>query len=40
MEKIIVAKDLTKIYGEEGTTVTALNNVNLDFYENLSLIHI
>ena len=34
MEKIIVAKDLTKIYGEEGTSVTALNNVNLDFYEN------
>ena len=34
MEKIIVAKDLTKIYGEEGTSLTALNNVNLDFYEN------
>ena len=34
MEKIIVAKNLTKIYGEAGTSVTALNNVNLDFYEN------
>ena len=34
MEKIIEAKDLTKIYGEDGTSVTALNNVNLDFYEN------
>ena len=34
MEKIIEAKNLTKVYGEDGTSVTALNNVNLDFYEN------
>ena len=34
MEKIIEAKNLTKIYGEDGTSVTALNQVNLDFYEN------
>ena len=34
MEKIIEAKNLTKIYGEDGTSVTALNNVDLNFYEN------
>ena len=34
MEKIIEAKNLTKVYREDGTSVTELNNVNLDFYEN------
>ena len=33
MEKIIEAKNLTKVYGEDRTSVIALNNVNLDFYE-------
>ena len=34
MKKIIKAQNLTKVYGEDKTSVTALNNVNLDFYEN------
>ena len=34
MEKIIQAKNLNKIYGEDKTAVTALNNVSIDFYEN------
>ena len=34
MNKIIHSIDLTKIYGEKETSVTALDNINVDFKEN------
>ena len=34
MEKIINSVNLTKIYGEKETSVTALDNITIDFKEN------
>ena len=34
MNKIIHSLDLTKIYGEKETSVTALDNINVEFKEN------
>ena len=34
MNKIIHSVDLTKIYGEKETSVTALDNINVEFKEN------
>ena len=34
MSKIIQANNLTKIYGEKETSVTALDNINIEFREN------
>ena len=34
MNKIIYSKDLTKIYGEKETSVTALDKVSVEFQEN------
>ena len=34
MEKIIHSVNLTKIYGEKETSVTALDNITIDFKEN------
>ena len=34
MNKIIHSKDLTKIYGEKETSVTALDKVSVEFQEN------
>ena len=34
MEKIIQARNLTKVYGEKETSVTALDNIDVQFNEN------
>ena len=34
MAKIIEANNLTKIYGEKETSVTALDDINIEFREN------
>jgi len=34
MAKIINANNLTKIYGEKETSVTALDDINIEFREN------
>ena len=34
MNKIIHSVDLTKIYGEKETSVTALDKINVEFKEN------
>ena len=34
MEKIIQAGNLTKVYGEKETSVTALDNIDVQFNEN------
>jgi putative ABC transport system ATP-binding protein len=34
MNKIIHSTNLTKIYGEKETSVTALDNINVEFKEN------
>ena len=34
MNKIIHSVNLTKVYGEKETSVTALDNINVEFKEN------